>query len=308
MRIVSLLPSTTEIVCELGLESSLVGRSHQCDHPEAVRSLPACTSPKYDTGGTAGEIDRRVTELLRDGLSVYRVDAEKLASLEPDIILTQDHCEVCAASLDEVKEAAGKYLGDHVQIVSVSPTDLDGVFLSIQKIAEAVNAEEAGTELIQTMIDRFNELQGKTANLPAPRVVCIEWIDPLMTAGNWFPELVEVAGGIALLSEPGEHSARAAWTEVVERDPDLLLVAPCGYSIRQTRDEMGRLSGLDGWNSLDAVKNGRIFLMDGNRYFHRPGPGLADSARILAEIFHPGLFDPEHRSDGWITYTTIEQT
>lgn len=273
MRIVSLLPSTTEIICALGLESDLVGRSHECDYPESVRSLPACTAPKYKTDGTSYQIDQRVRAIVQEGLSVYRVDADLLAALEPDLVLTQDHCEVCAASYAEVKKAVDRLLENDVKIVSVSPTDLDEIFLSIQQIADAAGAEEQGTELIQKMTNRFNELQSRTENLPNPQVLCVEWIDPLMTAGNWFPELVEIAGGNSLLSEAGDHSAETAWERVVEEDPDLLLISPCGYSISQTLDEIEYLIGLTGWDQLRAVRNDRVFVMDGNRYFNRPGPG-----------------------------------
>ncbi|MDX1617926.1 MAG: cobalamin-binding protein [Balneolaceae bacterium] len=300
MRIVSLLPSITEIVCALGLESSLVGRSHECDYPDTVESLPACTAPRYRSDGTSSQINRRVKAVVQEGLSVYRVDADLLAALEPDIILTQDHCEVCAASYSEVKKAVETHLDGEIRIVSVSPNSLDEIFLSIERIAEALGAGEAGEELIRSISDRFNKLQSRTARLPTPRAACIEWIDPLMTAGNWFPELVGIAGGESVLARAGERSGRVGWRELADCDPDILLVAPCGYALGRTRSEMDRLAGMDGWDRLRAVKNGRVFLLDGNHYFHRPGPRLAESARILAEIFHPGLVEPEHQSVGWI--------
>lgn len=300
MRIVSLLPSTTEIVCALGMESGLVGRSHECDYPASVQGLPACTSPKYQTGGASYEIDQRVKALIQEGLSVYRVDAELLAALDPDVILTQDHCEVCAASYSDVKKAVGHYFGDSVEIISVSPVDLDGVFLSIEEIAEAVHAERQGAELLKKMIDKLNSLQAKTSKLPAPEIVCIEWLNPLMTAGNWFPELAGMAGGEALLAQAGRHSPSIEWENVLQLDPDLLLIAPCGYGIEQTMQETEELTRKTGWDQLKAVQNKRVFIMDGNRYFNRPGPGLIDSAEILAEIFHPGIFDPKYYRTGWI--------
>lgn len=303
MRIVSLLPSITEIVCSLGLESSLVGRSHECDYPESVTGLPACTAPKYETDGTSYQIDQRVKAIVQEGLSVYRVDADLLAALEPDVILTQDHCEMCAATYGAVQRAVEHHLEEEVRIVSVAPSDLDGVFLSIQQIAEAVDAEEAGTGLIQSMINGFNVLQSRTASLPSPRTLSIEWIDPLMTAGNWFPELVELAGGDPLLSKAGERSGRIEWMDVTDRNPDILLIAPCGHSIRKTRGEMKELMELHGWDRLQAVRKGRVFLMDGNHFFHRPGPRLVESARILAEIFHPGIFEPDRPSNGWVNFS-----
>ncbi|MDR8393049.1 cobalamin-binding protein [Aliifodinibius sp. S!AR15-10] len=305
MRIVSLLPSITEIICALEMESHLVGRSHECDFPSSVQELPACTAPKYKGDGTSYEIDQQVKSLVQEGLSVYRVDAELLVSLEPDLILTQDHCEVCAASYTDVKRAVQETLDQDIDILSVSPSNLDEVLLSIQKIAEAVDREEEGTQLIKGMIMKWNNIQGKAANLPSPEVACIEWIDPLMSAGNWFPELVNIAGGNFKLGTPGDPSPWIGWEQVLAEDPDILLVSPCGYSISQTENEMQELTSKDEWNELQAVKNGRVFLMEGHHYFHRPGPRLVESAEILAEIFHPGIFEPKHRNTGWVNHSSI---
>ncbi|MFH5831320.1 cobalamin-binding protein [Halalkalibaculum sp. DA384] len=303
MRIVSLLPGTTEIVCALGLESQLVGRSHECDFPASVRALPACTEPKYQAEGTSRQVDQRITTLIREGLSIYRVDASLLASLEPDIILTQDHCEVCAASYAEVRQAVQEQLSSSVEILSVSPTDLDEVFLAINQIGEALGVPEKGTALIKSMITRFNEIQSRTGQLPSPEVVSIEWIDPLMASGNWFPELVRIAGGTSLLGTAGEPSPWIDWSQLEEQDPDILLVSPCGYSLNKTAGEMITLTSHPGWSRLKAVQQNRVFLAEGHHYFHRPGPRLTDSAEILAEIFHPGIFDPGHHKSGWIKFT-----
>ncbi|MDZ7659568.1 MAG: ABC transporter substrate-binding protein [Fodinibius sp.] len=190
MRIVSLLPSTTEIVEALGKKDKLVGRSHECNYPDDITTLPACTEPKFKPDGSSYEIDQRVKALLQEGLSVYRVNEEKLAELKPDIILTQDHCEVCAASLDDVKQAVRQTLGEHVKIVSVSPTDLSSWVQSIRTIADAIDANEAAEELTGRMKSELQEIQQKTIELTPPKVLSIEWMDPLMTAGNWIPELV----------------------------------------------------------------------------------------------------------------------
>lgn len=299
MRIVSLLPSITEIVCELGMESHLVGRSHECDFPGSVQSLPACTAPKYQADGTNYQINQQVKALVQEGLSVYRVDADLLASLQPDLILTQDHCEVCAASYPEVQKAVQQQLGDDVAIRSVSPETLDEVFLSIQQVAEALDVEQKGEQLISRMINDFNEIQSRTSQLPSPDVVGIEWIDPLMSAGNWFPDLVNLVGGESLLGTAGEPSPWIDWEQVVAGDPDILLVSPCGYGLEKTGTEMKTLAAKSGWNELRAVQGKRVYLMEGHHYFHRPGPRLVDSTRILAEIFHPGIFKPNHRSTGW---------
>lgn len=305
MRIVSLLPSITEIVCALGCEFHLVGRSHECDFPSSVQSLPVCTAPKCQPVGTSYEIDQRVKSLVQEGLSVYRVDAKLLAALEPDLILTQDHCEACAASYAEIREAVNTELGDDVEIISVSPTNLDEILISIQQISEAIDAEKKGTELIQKIITSLNKIQVKTGNLPVPDVLCIEWMEPLMASGNWFPELVHIAGGQSLLANAGEPSPWINWEDVVDKNPDILLISPCGYSTKKTTEEMSCLTAKPGWNELRAIQSKRVFLMEGHHYFHRPGPRLVDSTEILAEIFHPGIFETKHHKSGWIKFSEL---
>ncbi len=305
MRIVSLLPSITEIVCALGMESHLVGRSHECDYPASVQSLPACTAPKYKADGTSYKIDQRIKAMVQEGLSVYRVDAELIASLDPDLILTQDHCEVCAASYEEVQRAVKQQLGDKVKVLSFSPDTLDDVLMSIYDIAEVLEADEAGAELINNIVNRLNKIQSKTENLPTPGVICIEWIEPLMSAGNWFPELVNIAGGKTLLGDAGGPSPWIDWEVVIAKDPDILLISPCGYSLEKTTGEMTSLTSNSGWDNLQAVQNSRVYLMEGDHYFHRPGPRLVESTEILAEIFHPGIFDFGHRKRGWIKFTGL---
>lgn len=306
MRVISLLPSITETVCAIGMESVLVGRSHECDYPESVTSLPVCTHPKYPADGTSYEIDQQVKATVQEGLSIYRVDADLLASLQPDLILTQDHCEVCAASKDDVKQAVQQTMGDRdVRIVSVAPESLDEVLLAIQEIAEALEADEQGEQLIKRMIERWNLIQSKTAQLPSPTVLCLEWIDPLMSAGNWFPELVNIAGGTSLLGSAGEPSGWIEWEQVLEQDPDLLLISPCGYPLQKTASEIEQLARQPGWSELQSVQNNHVFLMEGDHYFHRPGPRLGESAQILAEIFHPGLFESSFKGTGWINLTGL---
>lgn len=300
MRIVSLLPSTTEIVAALGKVDQLVGRSHDCDYPERIRQLPACTEPKYEPDGTSYEIDQRVKAILQEGLSVYRVDEDRLAELNPDLIITQDHCEVCAASLSDVKEAVRSTLGDHVEIISVSPTDLSSVIDSIRTIAKAVDAEDAAKQLTEQMKSKLQEIQQKIIKLKRPDVLCIEWLDPLMSAGNWIPELIELAGGNPLAATAGEHSPRLEWSELRQFDPDIITISPCGYTINQTMEELSNLTSRDGWSDLRTVKNKQVFVMDGNQYFNRPGPRLVDSTLILAEIIHPSVFRNGVRHSGWI--------
>lgn len=302
LRIVSLLPGTTEIVCALGMKSNMVGRSHECDYPASVQDLPACTEPKFEADGTSYQIDQRVKSLLQDGLSVYRVDADVLSALKPDIIITQDQCEVCAASLLDVREAAEEILGEEVAIVSVSPTDLAGVLDSIQTIADSLDATEEGEQLIQNMRADFDTIQNNTRKGTVRNICCIEWMEPMMAAGNWIPELVEIAGGRELGAVAGKHSPYFEWDNLLELNPEVLAVVPCGYSIDKTLSEMDTLTKHKEWSKLQAVQNGEVYLLDGNHFFNRSGPRLTDSARIFAEILHPDIFEPKHRNTGWIKF------
>lgn len=299
-RIVSLLPSTTEIVCALDMEKILVGRSHECDYPPSVRNLPSCTEPKFEPDGTSYQINERVKVLLQEGLSVYRVDAGKLASLEPDIIITQDHCEVCAASLPEVKEAVQTLLNKEIEILSVSPTDLSGVYDSFKAVADTVGVPENGKELVASMKSKLDYIRQRTVASPVKTLCCLEWLDPLMTAGNWVPELVEIAGGQALGASAGEHSPWFSMEKLSAADPEQIAIMPCGYSIEQTLEEIESLTKRDGWEQLQAVRDEEIYILDGNRYFNRPGPRLVDSARILTEILHPEKFESKYKQQGWI--------
>jgi iron complex transport system substrate-binding protein len=299
-RIVSLIASATEIVCALGFEGQLVGRSHECDYPESVRRLPVCTAPKFDVEGSSREIDERVKTLLGDALSVYRVDADRLRELEPDVIVTQSHCEVCAVSLRDVERAVCSWLRACPKLVSLSPNRLADVWTDIELVAEALDARERGDELIRTLQSRMTAIEEKARSLPSrPTVACIEWIDPLMAAGNWMPELVEMAGGVNLFGEAGKHSPGMTWEQLVERDPDVIVALPCGFDLARTRREMPALTGRPEWPRLRAVRGGRVFLTDGNQYFNRPGPRLVESLEILAETLHPEAFRFGHEASGW---------
>lgn len=298
--VVSLLPSTTEIVCSLGFKSALVGRSHECDYPKSVNKLPSCTEPKFDPDGTSYQIDQRIKALLQEGLSVYRVDAQKLANLRPDVILTQDHCEVCAAPLSEVEQAVQQYLDYDVTIISVSPTDLSGVLDSIQTIADALEVPEKGKQVVQSMREDFKAIRLKSRLRSPRKLLCLEWLDPLMTAGNWVPELVEIAGGMALGAQIGQHSPFIDWEKIRELEPDVITVMPCGYDIKQTMQEMGQLTSHPAWSMLPAVQKGEVYILEGNQYFNRPGPRLVDSVQILFEILHPDEADKQFLNTGWI--------
>jgi iron complex transport system substrate-binding protein len=297
---VSLIASATEIVCALGFESHLLARSHECDYPPGIGRLPVCTSPRFDPEGSSAEIDRRVKEALETALSVYRIDEEELAALRPDIVVTQSQCEVCAVSLGDVEAAVGRWVESRPRIVSLEPNALADVWRDIGAVAAAFGAPERGERLIAELQARMAAIARQAGALESrPRVACIEWIDPLMAAGNWVPELVEMAGGDNLFGEAGKHSPWMTWDALAAADPDVMLVMPCGYDIAKSRAEMAALTARADWPGLTAVRGGRVFLTDGNQYFNRPGPRLAESLEILAETLHPKAFRFGHEGTGW---------
>jgi iron complex transport system substrate-binding protein len=299
-RIVSLLPSTTEIACALGFEAQLVGRSHECDYPAGVSRLPVLTEPKLDAQASSRAIDDRVKQLVRDGLSVYRVDAERLRELAPTAILTQDHCEVCAVSLPDVEAALERWLGAKPLVVSLDPRSLGDVWASLLQVAQALGVPSRGQQLAAALASELTQLAERAQAQPSrPSVACIEWIDPLMGAGNWMPELVALAGGQPQFGEIGAHSPWLDWQTLREADPDAIVVMPCGFDLVRTRAEVGVLREQPGFDTLRAVRASRVFLVDGNRFFNRPGPRLLESLRILCEMLHPEAFEPDARGDGW---------
>lgn len=302
-RVVSLLASATEIVAALDCVELLVGRSHECDFPPSVRRLPVCSEPKIEVDGTSREIDERVKSAVgdpNDALSIYRVHADVLRELQPDVILTQDHCEVCAVNLKDVEQAVCEMIPSRPRIVSLSPNTLDDVWGSIQMVAEALGVPRRGKHVVEVLRTRLDAMRQTACRLAhRPTVACIEWIDPLITAGNWVPELVEVAGGANLFGEPGSHSPYLNWEQLAEADPEVIVVFPCGWDVAKCRCEMPALTGKPEWPALQAVRHQRVFLTDGNQYFNRPGPRLVESAEILVEILHPETFDFGHAGTGW---------
>lgn len=299
-RIVSLIASSTEIVCALGFESQLVGRSHECDFPPSVRALPVCTEPKFDPEGSSLEIDERVKAILRDALSVYRVRTDVLEELRPDVIVTQSQCEVCAVSLADVERAVCELVGSRPRIVSLEPNSLEDVWADVGRVAEALGAADRGAELVNGLRQRMEEVSARArASVERPTVACVEWIEPLMAAGNWMPELVEMAGGTNVFGEAGKHAPWMSWNDLVERDPDVVLVMPCGFDIERTLQEVHLLTSRPGWVGLRAAKARRVFVADGNQFFNRPGPRLAESLEILAEVLHPEAGAPVHEGGAW---------
>lgn len=304
-RVVSLLSSATEIVCALGCESLLVGRSHECDFPLHITWLPQCSTPRIDVSGNSREIDQRVKSAASQGLSLYDVDADRLRDLQPDVILTQTQCEVCAVSLKDVEAAVCGLLESPARIVSLHPNALADLWRDIRLIARELQVINQGETLIDKLGSRLEGLRNTVQGIQnRPRVACLEWLDPLMAAGNWVPELVEIAGGVNTLGRAGMHSPWMDWDALIAAQPEIIVALPCGWNIAKATEELRPLTQDARWNSLPAVQLGRVYVTDGNQYFNRPGPRLVDSAEILAEIFHPGRFDFGHGSrSAWIHWS-----
>jgi len=306
MRIVSLLPAATEIIAAMDLGDQLVGRSHECDYPPQVNGLQLLTTPKFEAEGDSQSIDQSIRDLVARGLSIYEVNTALLEEMAPDYIITQSQCEVCAVNRDEVVRAAQQLVHSEPQIIDLQPNSYDDVFADIFRIGTVLARQPAAQRLVEAMQGRIAEVEKRVSDVASrPSVMCVEWLAPLMSAGNWIPNLVEKAGGTPLLSQAGAHSQELAWDDLVAADPDYILVMPCGYGIAQSRNEMKQLTQQPGWADLKAVKKNHVFLVDGNQYFNRPGPRIADSVEILAEIFHPHLFAASYAPNGWMQHREV---
>jgi iron complex transport system substrate-binding protein len=276
--IVSLISSATEMVDALGAIDLLVGRSHECDYPPSVRALPSCTKPLIDVDADSREIDRQVKNSARSALSIYEVFDDILERLQPTHILTQVQCDVCAVSLRDVERSIASQLASAPQLVALNPASLADIWDDFRRVGEAVgvNAEPV-----------ISELQGRMTPVRAPdppTVACIEWIEPLMAAGNWTPELIDLAGGMDVFGKPGIHSPWITWEELLARDPDVIIVAPCGFDLVRTRGEMHWLTERPDFACLKAVQTGRLFLADGNQFFNRPGPRIVETLEMIRQM------------------------
>ena len=288
----SLISSATEIVSALGQFHSLVGRSHECDFPDGVKDLPVCTRPAISVSGDSREIDSLVKDRLRSALSVYEVFPDVLERLQPTHIITQTQCEVCAVSLKDVEAALGAGLSCSPEVVSLNPNSLSDVWDDIRRVARALGIAERGESLVEELKGRMCATsRWALSDGDRPTVACIEWLEPLMAAGNWVPELVEMAGGVNLFGEAGKHSPWMSWEQLVAADPDVIVIMPCGWDAARTEPEMHWLTDRAEWEGLRAVRNSRVHLTDGNQYFNRPGPRLVESLEILAGILHPPALD-----------------
>ena len=307
-RIVSLLPSATEIVCALGFQDQLVGRSHECDFPAGVELLPALTEPRFAATPDSAEIDRRVRQLAQaardaneaDALGVYAIDTELLRELRPTHIVTQTQCEVCAVSLSDVERAVATLTGIESRIVSLAPNSLGDIWDDIQRTADALDRSDLGRVAVDSYRRRIIEISEQApGSATPPSVAVVEWADPLMTAGHWTMELIELAAGRPVIGAPRGESLHFSIDDLEAADPDIIIVAPCGYGLPQTRRDAQLLRANPRWTALRAVQEHRVALIDGNQYVNRPGPRVVETFEIIAEILHPGRFDFGHRGRAW---------
>ncbi len=290
MRIVSLLPSATEIVCALGLEESLVGITHECDHPEAIRGRPVLTVAKIHAQGlTSRQIDHAVTSSLAGHEGIYTLDEKRLAELAPDLVLTQELCDVCAVSYKEVKKAS-KVLAAGSKVVSLEPTTIEGIFENVLTVGDLTGRAEKARSLVAGWRARLAVVRAKTAGLPRPRVFMCEWLDPFYAAGHWVAEQVEISGGAEIFGRVGELSVRASMEEVAAGRPDVVVLCPCGYYAGDIERELATLRFPAGWDDLPAVRAGQVWAVDASAYYSRPGPRVVEGAELLARILHPDVF------------------
>lgn len=300
VRIVSLIPSATEILANLGLIDAIVGRSHECDYPPEVKNLPICTQARLDSKASSSDIHADVNSLLQSALSIYQIKTDVLEQLQPTHILTQDQCDVCAVSLKEVEKAVATLTHSSPQIISLQPNILQDVWADIERVGKVFGVDSVN--VLENLEARVKICQQRIQGLSLaelPKVVCIEWTNPLMAAANWIPELVNLAGGQSLFCVAGQPSPHLQWDTLIANNPDVIIFMPCGFDLQRTRQEAQLLTQVPEWQKLHATQTGRVFVTDGNAYFNRPGPRLVDSLEILAEILHPEIFDYGYKGVGW---------
>jgi iron complex transport system substrate-binding protein len=313
VRIVSLLPSATEIVCALGLGESLVGVTHECDYPPIARARPIVTRSLLNhDGATSEEIDHAVSQQLHAGLSLYELDRPLLAQIAPDLVLTQALCDVCAVAYGDVERAirdisaAGDALAP--QVLSLEPNGLDDILTTIEYVGAAAGVAQRAATLVNELRVRIERVRTHAALAERrPRVACLEWLDPTFGPGHWLPELVELAGGRPGLGTAHCDSRRVAWEDVIAFAPEVIIVTPCGFDLRRTVEEAEQvLPSRNGWAALPAVRHGRVYAVDGNAYFSRPGPRIVDSLELLAELIHPELCAGWGPRDAWQPLTNAQ--
>lgn len=291
-KIATMLPSATEIVFGLGVGDMIIGTSHECDFPEAAKGLPTLTSASIDSTKSSREIHEQVNQLGLSTISLYNVDEELMVELKPDIIITQDACDVCAVNFSEVERVVQKTFQNDCRIIALSPSNLDEIFQDIRNVAKALDVEGKGECYIAGLTARMDALRIKSEPLSErPRTAHVEWLDPLITGAHWMYEMIELCGGTPVASEKGKASEIFDAEQFIQLDPEVIVIAPCGFPIPQImREANDFIHNLPGGQKLSAVRNNRLYVVDGNQYFNRPGPRIVDSAEILAHCIHPDVF------------------
>ncbi|MDZ7839382.1 MAG: ABC transporter substrate-binding protein [Gammaproteobacteria bacterium] len=294
-KVVSLLPAATEMLYALGAEDSLVGISHECDFPERLPDLPRLTRSRLDVDGLSGRIHESMLELVENALSIYEVDVTRLRALDPDIIITQDLCDVCAVSYDDVCAALRDITGSRARIIRLHPERLEDIYDDLHRIGDALDRGEQAANLIVTLKARMTHLRDTARRLPSRSVLLVEWLQPVMIGGLWSADLAAAVGARVLASEPGAHARTLGMDELAELDPDVVVIKPCGFDLARVLEEVPRFGDYFPWTQWRAVDEDRVFIVDGNAYFNRPGPRIVDSAEILAACMYHEEFSGYRR-------------
>ena len=299
MRICCLLPSATEIVFSLGLGDQVVAVTHECDYPSDALKLPVVTRTALAEGGNSRDIDHHVTQAAHTGSSIYALDQELIARLEPDLILTQELCDVCAVSYEAARTVVQRLPGERT-ILSLGPSTIEGILETITQVADAAGVPKRGEAVVAEMKAQIGRVAALASIAPLrPRVFAMEWLDPPYTAGHWVPEMVRLAGGLDALGRPGASSYQTTWPDIARWDPKIVVLMPCSFHLERTLEEFAQLTLPPDWHRLTAVTNGRVYAVDSASYFSRSGPRAAVGLEILAEIIHPELFPRTSPPDAW---------
>ena len=296
MKIVSLIPSATEIISSLGLINNLIGVSHECDNPKEVIYLPKLTKSVIKVKQSSLEIDKDIGKILSLGLSVYEVKSELLKKLNPDVIITQSQCSVCAVSLNDVEKGLQKWVKNKPSLIDLKPNTLDDILKDIMRVGNYLNVGNKAEFLIKKIKKEIFLINERLKNTKIKNILCIEWLDPLMVAGNWVPDLLDLSNGKSIIGESGVHSPFVQIENIDEEDIDIVIFMPCGYDIYKTEEEIKKFNYL----FMSTFKNKKKFIVDGNRYFNRSGPNIVENVKILCEIIHPDIFLPKPSYQRWI--------
>lgn len=302
VRIVSLIPGGTEILDALGLTNHIVGRSHECDYPPEIKNRPVCTQARWNYHQQSRKIHDDINDLLQSALSIYEIKTDILEKLQPTHIITQDQCDLCGVTLADVEKAFASLVHTSPQIISLKPHLLEDVWQDIERVSDIFGVDSV--HVLENLEARVTICQRKLQGLSStelPTVACIEWTDPLIIAANWIPELVNLAGGQSQFSVTGQPSSSISWEALLKSNPDIIIFIPCGFDLNRTRQAAQLFIQRPDWEKLHAAQSGRVYVADGNAFFNRPGPRLADSLEILAEILHPEIFDYGYKGTAWDT-------